>query len=536
MHPSSRCIPGLLVVATLGAHTACAPHIFAERSADCDGNVRIVADEEVIVRVDPDASDGCSIRTESDVRPYDDDGVLVVEYPYEVLVTGASSLEVVFDGSLSLSVVGQSNDTVGLDGTGIFTIEEGVPKLEACNGCAGWIETQRPTGVQITNSTLSMCAPTGAAALTNASLELWVTGAGDFSVTGEGSIQAWLGPGSALVGNQQNLDVQVGRDDSIECGRPIEGDTDTDTDADTDADADADTDSDCDFDIDIDFDVSPANGAGGVDARKDVRIDHPGFPNALQFIDLYVANTTSPVPGAFLPQSDHSVFAPSAPLPPATSFEGYAVDQCQEQYVFGFTTSGIGTPLQDPSLIVGQTYELVPDLIPAVGSVDLFGARGVVFQVQEAPSSGQLPVRFGALYDEVQDFCVPTVDVPMNFSNPWFDVALQEPLHLGPIRLLGIDGGFDANGIGAEHVHALVEIDISELDDPDNMLPADPCPILEAQTGVPCMPCTSTGDPTCWVTELAGTAQPHFESIDVIEVSCEDDPTDPDTGLFDTGF
>lgn len=245
------------------------------------------------------------------------------------------------------------------------------------------------------------------------------------------------------------------------------------------------------------------------------------------------------------------VFTPDAPLAAGTSYTA-TLNYCSGEASVDFTTSGLGTPLSDPSVLEGSVYSLnLQDgriVIPAgVGSVLEQYLEVTLFIKVDSASGGTLNM-YGALADDAgtgQDYCSETLDFPeADFSNaPFFAIGPQDTTisvagYTVTIDDLFISGDFAADGSywgggvleGKVDTRPLVDL-IEEGGEEDAV-----CAIV-AGFGVSCEPCPADGQPFCLsikAVDLGGEqVSAPVEPIDMSDCheSCPDSADNPDCVL-----
>jgi hypothetical protein len=548
VRPPSPGIACLLALSGSFALTsACAPHLFAERSADCDRAVRIQAEDPVSVTW-VDGDDACSVRTDAHVRPVEeDDGTLFLEDPSQVVVTGAQSLEVDFDSSFQLVVESdgpawpalQHHGLVELDGSGVFRLDaDGGVELESCTDCSGDVAFARELVLSASGGEdLSICATGGSLHLDDTKVDLWSAGGGRWALTGDGTVIAYTTPNVSFDNDGVTLDQNVSDGTPIECGTTFdgsspptppplpEGDTDTDADADTDTDTDTDSDVDCDVSA---VEVKPSGS--NVDVRSVIEITHPSTL-VVEWVDLYSVNAADSVEGVLSPGPGITLFAPDDHLEPAEPHEGmvYFSDDAQTCATpFWFQTSQLGGAVDNPAGLEGFAYQLEPIAPPqpVIGPFDPL--VGFAFQIVELLADDAI-VRFGVVSPvDGQNYCVDTLEASATFDDPWLTAELEpEGYRAGPARLLFLDGAFTTDGQSFQGGTALVEFDLrlAALDE------VQACNQLAA-FGDPCHACFTDMAEWCITTTVDVEAQRTLTPIEPVVPGDAD--CDWDSG--DTGY
>lgn len=155
-------------------------------------------------------------------------------------------------------------------------------------------------------------------------------------------------------------------------------------------------------------------------------------------------------------------FTPDAPLDPSTSYS-YTVNYCGGAPTIDFTTSDLGTSIDNPGTLAGNVYSLdlqadsVRIVIPEdVGSV-LEQYLEVALLLEVSDANDQEINIFGAIASdddaEMQEFCDPTLPFPTaDFSGaPYFQLGPQTTTisaagYNVEIQDLFISGDFAADG------------------------------------------------------------------------------------------
>lgn len=205
------------------------------------------------------------------------------------------------------------------------------------------------------------------------------------------------------------------------------------------------------------------------------------------------------------------VFTPSAPLAAGTSYTA-TLSYCSGEAPVTFTTSTLGTPLTDPSVLEGSVYSLnLQDgriVIPAgVGSVLEQYLEVTLFIKVDSASGGTLNM-YGALADDAgtaQDYCSPTLDFPeADFSAaPYFAIGPQDTtiavagfeVTIDDLFISGdfaADGSFWGGGVLEGKVDTRPLVDLIEEGGEEDAV----CGIVEG-FGVFCEPCPADGEPFC---------------------------------------
>jgi hypothetical protein len=214
----------------------------------------------------------------------------------------------------------------------------------------------------------------------------------------------------------------------------------------------------------------PDGDATGVFYRTAIEIVFTKDESSTATITLATAAGTD-VPGTVTFSSDGktAAFAPSADLAATTAYELTIAYSCDKTAVIAFTTSDAGTPLADPSTIVGNTYNI--DITtgritkPAGVGATLMGLiEGEEFYILVSPTEysaedetlaflGALGVDDGA-GNVVQDECTETINFPLpaDFAaNPFMTISGEDvPLAVAGVELelgrIDLSGAFSPDG------------------------------------------------------------------------------------------
>jgi hypothetical protein len=174
----------------------------------------------------------------------------------------------------------------------------------------------------------------------------------------------------------------------------------------------------------------PSSGATDADYRAAIEF-HLSDADSTATATSSIAGTTQ-----LSDDSETVYFIPNEPLEPSTSYT-VTLNYCGGSADLSFTTSSLGTPLSDPSILVGKTYSL--DLAGArivepdgIGSV-LTSYLTQVILVGVTSVDGSSIEMMGAIGAEgsdppTQDTCTETIDFPTaDFSDqPFFTVGPQD--------------------------------------------------------------------------------------------------------------
>jgi len=259
------------------------------------------------------------------------------------------------------------------------------------------------------------------------------------------------------------------------------------------------------------------------------------------------ASITTDVPGSLSVSEDGLTLSwvPSSPLSPSTSYLA-TLNSCGGTTELAFSTSVLGTPLADPTSILGNVYEL--DL-PNANVVQPEGIGPVLSTLLEvvltevvAVTASEVDV-LGAVAvpnsnPATEDYCVPTIDFPAA------DFAEQPFFHLGPadvdlvvsgaivtvgdLELTGAfasDGSYLGNGVltGLVDTRPLALVENPEGDG------SDICELV-GSFNVECQPCPSDGAAFCLDLRAEDIVAQLRADIDLVEVTgyncegCESGP------------
>jgi len=229
------------------------------------------------------------------------------------------------------------------------------------------------------------------------------------------------------------------------------------------------------------------------------------------------ATIVTTIPGTQTVSADglRVIWTLSEPLSPSTSYSA-TLQYCGGDATIDFTTSSLGTALENPDALVGNTYVL--DLTaarivepPGIGAVltgylttdILVGVTGV--SATEIEMIGAIAVEDSN--PPVQDVCEPTIDFPVaDFSeSPFFEIGPQDTtlsvagfaITIGDLLISGtiaangtyFDGGVLSGTIDTRPLVGLV-------DDSTNPDPNTICD-LAVSFGAACVACPEDGEPYC---------------------------------------
>ncbi len=203
--------------------------------------------------------------------------------------------------------------------------------------------------------------------------------------------------------------------------------------------------------------TAPAAGNSNFYYRGDIRVTLTDADSTAEISVDGVTGTSA------LAEDNKSLsFTPDAPLDPSTAYT-FTVDYCGGSAPVDFTTSSLGTAIDDPSSLTGSVFALdlqaddVEIVIPAgVGSVlESYLEIALLLEVESADASTlQIFAALGSDSDgEVQEFCDPTLPFPdADFTGaPYFQLGPQTTTISAAgldveIRDLFISGTFAADG------------------------------------------------------------------------------------------
>lgn len=242
-------------------------------------------------------------------------------------------------------------------------------------------------------------------------------------------------------------------------------------------------------------------------------------------------------------------WVPDAPLAPSTPYTA-SLSWCGGTEDLSFSTSALGTPLNDPQALVGQVYELDLPHANIVSPAGLGGILGPMLAVVLAEvvsvSETDLDV-LGAVAvtgsdPAVEDYCTPTIDFPPG------DFAEQPFFHLGPADVdlvvsgaivtvgdLEISGTFSSDGtyFGGGVFSGLVDTrPLSLVQNPEGD-GSDLC-VLVSGLGIECAACPTDGAAFCLSLLADGITAQARADADVTEVlgynceGCAEGPPAPD--------
>ncbi len=205
-------------------------------------------------------------------------------------------------------------------------------------------------------------------------------------------------------------------------------------------------------------------------------------------------------------------FQPDAPLSPNTDYT-VGVDFCRSNPELTFHTSDFGTPIADPSALMGQTYAVALNegrFIEGTGIAEplsIFFNRSVYFQVLGVSASG-LDLRVavsGAPTDPLgQDPCFATTDLTGLDASaaPFFQFDVGDFVlgaWEGSLGLLGfqLEGTIAPDGSVVGGVGYSVTVPVSQLGALFDITDvAETCALIEEQ-GVECQTCPDFSDSAC---------------------------------------
>ncbi len=294
--------------------------------------------------------------------------------------------------------------------------------------------------------------------------------------------------------------------------------------------------------------TSPANGSTSAYYRSDIAF-------TLSDPDASAVITTA-VAGHQATSSDGLTvsWVLDAPMDPSTAYTA-TLDYCAGSVALSFTTSNLGTPMDDPASLLGRTYavDLASARItepPGIGSVLSGYLTTDILLGVSAVDGGSLDMLGAVARADVspdeQDTCSPTFPFPTaDFTaEPYFAVGPQTvTLSIGgydvDISDLQITGTFASDGTyfgGGTLSGSLDTRPLSALVD-DSGDPGAICD-LAINFGAECIACPSDGEPYCLTLvadEILAEQVRRLTLVDVGGTNCMDcmSPTDT-TDLSET--
>lgn len=276
----------------------------------------------------------------------------------------------------------------------------------------------------------------------------------------------------------------------------------------------------------------PADGATDADwrARLEFHLDEPDA----------TALVVTDIPGHQEVHVDGDViyWVPDAPLAPGTTYTA-TLEYCGGSPTLTFTTSSLGTPLEDGASPVGTAYAL--DVLDArvvepggIGAVFAIYTGDLLLEVGAADGAGIALT--GAPVDSdasapAQDLCMPSADFALgDFSaSPWFESGVAH-LSLGlagfhiELEEARVSGTFasDARSIGGATLSGWMDTrPLAPLIDSENE--AAICE-MALSFGDTCTSCPSDGEPFCLyyqLDQIDGAAVPGLALQDVAGEGCD---------------
>ncbi len=221
-------------------------------------------------------------------------------------------------------------------------------------------------------------------------------------------------------------------------------------------------------------------------------------------------------------------FTPSTGFASGETYTATLDYSCADATISFSTDPAVGTPIADPSTLVGNVYTLPLTegrFVEPPGVGDLLGGLLTVNVLIEVAEASATEIRMmGAISMDgnpnAQDLCTETIDFPTaaDFSgNPFFAIGPEDTtLNVSGVSVtvddLSITGAFSNDGTSMEGASLAGVIDTRPL---EPLVGADACELL-AGFGIPCIPCPSGDGDFCLALEVQDMTAVQVNGLDLV--------------------